>query len=84
MFVIESRFSVAPLMASLIVNIGHVRGLFWRGGEADLGGAGELVKNFLPGGIRRSAAAVAFVHHDQIKEIPGEFSIQFLVVFRPL
>ena len=56
-----------------VVDVRDVFGFLRRGGQADLGGAGEVVEDFAPGGILRGAAAMALVDHDQVEE-PGENS----------
>jgi hypothetical protein len=45
----------------------------------DLGGAAEVVEDFMPGGSFGGAAAVAFVDDDQVEEVTGELLVDVLV-----
>ena len=65
-----------------VVDIGNVFGLLRRGGEADLGGRGEIIQDLPPGGILRRAAAVAFVDHDEVEEIRRKLAVELLAFLR--
>ena len=52
-----------------------------------MGGAFEVVQDLPPGAVSGCAATVAFVHHDQIKEIRAELSVGvriLVVIGQPL
>ena len=66
-----------------IMDVGNVLGFFGRGGEADLGGGGEVFENLPPGGIVGGAAAVTLVNDDEVKEAGREFAEQLLALLRP-
>ena len=51
------------------MDVGDVFRLLRRGGEADLGGGGEVFENLAPGGILGRAAAVALVDDDEVEEV---------------
>src|SRR6185437_7023758 len=65
-----------------IVDVGNVFCFLGRGGEADLGGAREVIENLTPCGISGCAAAMALVNNDEIKEVAGELFIKLLALFR--
>jgi hypothetical protein len=52
-----------------------VFGFFGGGGEADLGGVAEVFEDFAPGGVFGGATAMAFVDHDEVKEVGGELFV---------
>ena len=51
-----------------VLDVRHIFGFLRCGGEADLGGIAEIGEDLAPGRILRRAAAMAFIHHDQIEE----------------
>ena len=53
-------------------------GLLGRGGQADLCGAGEVFQHLAPGRVLGGAAAVAFVHDDQVEEVGRELAVDVL------
>ena len=63
-----------------VVDVGNVLGFLRRGGQADLGGGGEVVEDFPPGGIFGGAAAMALVDHDQVEEARRELAKELLAV----
>ena len=65
-----------------VVDVGDVFGLLRRGGQADLGGGGEVVEDLAPGGILGRAAAVALVDDDQVEEAGRELAEQLLPFLR--
>ena len=65
-----------------VVDVGDVFGFLRRGGQADLGGAGEVVEDLPPGGILGRAAAVALVDHDQVEEAGRELAEELLPFLR--
>ena len=65
-----------------VVDVGDVFGFLRRGGQADLGGAGEVVEDFPPGGILRRAAAMTFVDDDEVEEVGREFAEELLAFLR--
>ena len=54
---------------------GYLFGFLRCGSEPDMGGAGEVIEDFTPGGILGGAATVAFVDHDQVEEVAGELLV---------
>ena len=44
---------------------------FWGGGEAELDGWGEVVKDAAPGAFVGGSAAMAFVDDDEVEEVGG-------------
>src|SRR5439155_4973828 len=62
--VAEVEVSVAVLIAQ------------WSGGHAELVGGLEVFEDFAPVGVFLSAAAVAFVHDDEIEEVGREFFVK--------
>ena len=60
-------------------DVGGVPRLLRRGGEADLGRGGEVLKDLAPGRIVRRAAPMALVDHDQVEEAGREPAIGFLI-----
>src|SRR5262249_22978872 len=65
-----------------VVDVGNVGGFSGRGGHAHLGCRNKKGKKFPPGGILSGAAAVALIHHDQIKKTGEELAKDFLPLFR--
>src|ERR1017187_2413553 len=63
-----------------VVDVRNVFGFLGRGGEADLGGGGEVFEDFVPGRIGVGAAAVALVDNDKVEETRGELAKEFLAV----
>ncbi len=61
-----------------VVDIGDVFRLLRRGGEADLGGGGEVVEDLPPGGILCRAAPVTFVDDDEVEKVAGELPVELL------
>ena len=57
-----------------IGDVGDVFGFLRRCGQADLRGGREVFQDFAPGRVFGSAAAVAFVNHDQVEEAGREFA----------
>ncbi len=64
-----------------VVGVGNVFGFFGGGGEADLGGAAEVGEDVAPSGVFGGATAMAFVDHDEIKEVGGELFVDVLGFF---
>ena len=64
------------------MDVGDVFGLLGRGGEADLGGGGEVLEDLAPGGILGGAAAVALVDDDQVEEAGRELAEELLALLR--
>ena len=62
-----------------VIDIGNVGGFLRRGGQADLGGGGEVLENLAPGGVLGGAAAVALVHDDQVEEVRRELLVDVLL-----
>jgi hypothetical protein len=60
------------------VDVGDVLRFLGRGGQADLGGAGEVVEDLAPGGVFGGAAAMAFVDDDQVEEVGRELLVDVL------
>ena len=65
-----------------VVDVGDVLGFLRRGGQADLGGGGEVFEDFAPGRILRGAAAMALVDHDQVEEAGRELAEELLPLLR--
>ena len=65
-----------------VVDVRDVLGFLGRGGQADLGGGGEVVEDLAPGGILGGAAAVAFVDDDQVEKAGRELAVQLLALLR--
>ena len=65
-----------------IVAVGNLLGFLGRGGQADLGGAAEISEDFAPRGVFVGAAAVALVHHDEVKEVGTELFVDVLFFVR--
>ena len=65
-----------------VVDVGDVLGFLRRGGEADLGGAGEVFEDLAPGGIFGRAAAMALVDDDEVEEVRRELAEELLAFFR--
>ena len=57
------------------MDVGDVFSLLRRCGQADLGGAREVVQDFTPSRVFCSAAPVALVDDDQIEEIRRELLV---------
>ena len=55
-----------------VSDTGHLFGFLRCGGEADVGGAGEVVENLVLSRVLGCAASLAFVDHDQVEEVAGE------------
>ena len=64
-----------------VVAVGGVFGFFGRGRQAQLGGAAEIVQDLAPSGIFVGTAAVALVHHDQVKEVGAELFVDVAFFF---
>ena len=58
-----------------VVDVGDVLGLLRRGGQADLGGGGEVLEDLPPGRVLGGAAAVALVDDDQVEEVRRELLV---------
>jgi hypothetical protein len=65
-----------------VVDVGDVLGFLGRGGQADLGGAVEVVQDLAPGRVFGGAAAVALVDDDQVEEVGRELAEELLPLFR--
>ena len=65
-----------------VVDVGDVLGLLRRGGQADLGGGGEVFEDLAPGRILGGAAAVALVDHDEVEETGRELAEELLAFLR--
>jgi hypothetical protein len=61
-----------------VVDVGDVFGLLGRGGEADLGGGGEVLQDLTPGGVLGRAAPVALVDDDEIEKAGGKLAKELL------
>ena len=64
-----------------VIGIGDFVSLFGSGGEANLSSAVEVFENLPPGTVFSGAAPVAFVDHDQVKEVRVDLFVGFLVFF---
>ncbi|MNG00503.1 hypothetical protein D3C84_834410 [compost metagenome] len=74
--VLDSLFEgVAVHRLTEVGDAGHLFGFLRCGGEADMGGAGEVVKNLAPSGILGGTATVAFVDHNQVEEVSGKLFV---------
>ena len=65
-----------------VVDVGDVLRLLGRGGQADLGGGGEVFEDLAPGGILGGAAAVALVDDDEVEEAGRELAEELLALLR--
>ena len=65
-----------------IVTVGDRACLLGRGGQAELGGAGKIVKHLAPGRVGGGAAAMTFINDNQIKEIGRKLAVAVLPLFR--
>src|SRR5215468_8526961 len=64
-----------------VVDVGNVGGFSGCGGQADMRRRRKIVKNFPPGGILSSAAAMTLIDHDQIEKAGGELAKELLPLF---
>ncbi len=65
-----------------VVDVGDVLRLLRRGGQADLGGGGEVVEDLPPRGVLGGAAAVALVDDDEVEEVGRELAEELLAILR--
>src|SRR5690554_668488 len=73
---------VAVHRCAEVFDVRGVGRFLWGRGQADLRGAGEVLQNLPPRRVLGRATAVTLVNDDEVEELPGEFPIQFLSVFR--
>ena len=62
-----------------VFDVGDVLGFLGRGGQADLGGGGEVLEDLAPGGVIGGAATVALVDDDQVEEVRRELLVDVLL-----
>ncbi|MCY1307352.1 hypothetical protein D9M70_572680 [compost metagenome] len=65
-----------------VVDVGDFFGFFRGGGQANLRGRREILKNLAPGRVGCRAATMAFVDDDQIEEITAELLVDVSFFFR--
>lgn len=63
-----------------VIDVGNVFGFLRRRRQADLRGAGEVIEDFAPGGVRGRAAAVTFIHENKVEKFGRELLVNVLDV----
>lgn len=66
-----------------VVDVGLILRFPRRGGEPEVGGFGEVVDDFAPGGILVDTAAMTLVDDHEIEEIARELAVDLLPLLRP-
>ena len=64
-----------------VVNAGNLFGFLGRCGQANVRGVAEVIEDFAPGRVFGGAAAMAFVDHDEVKEVGRELLVDVFLFF---